>query len=129
MEGRANHGAHMRSKHDAPNYIAEGQTPSVSEVILADLERVLLPLVNGVEPQVEAGKMIIHVMVEVGSVKARGTRPSAAPGQRGSVLFLLESNSAETTRNIRTTLTTRLNTTRTCIATIPTYPTNCPTTS
>ena len=37
--GRANHGARTRSKHDAPNCIVGGQTPSTDEAILADLER------------------------------------------------------------------------------------------
>ena len=33
------------------------------------LSMLLLPLINGVEPQVKVGKMIIHVLVEVGSVE------------------------------------------------------------
>jgi len=47
----------------------------------------LLPLINSIDPQVEAGEMIIHVLIKVGSVEARGDHPSVAPGQRGVYSF------------------------------------------
>jgi len=50
-----------------------------------------------------------------------------ALGKRGSILLLHKGSSTETARKIRTTLTTRAYTTRTCIATTTTFPTNFPT--
>jgi len=44
----------------------------------------LLPHINGIEPQVKAREMIIYVLVEIGSVKARGAYPSVTLGQRGA---------------------------------------------
>jgi len=89
----------------------------------------LLPLINGIKPQVGAGKIIIHVLIEVGSVEARGACPSVALSQKGSVLLLLKGNNTRTTRKIINTLTTRTNPTRIRIATTTTFPTNFPTIS
>ena len=80
----------------------------------------LMPLINGIEPQVEAREMIIQVLIEVGSVESQGALPIVAPGQRESVLLLLKGNSTGTARKIITTLTIRTNTTRTGIATTST---------
>jgi len=79
-----------------------------------------MPLINGIEPQVEAREMIIQVLIEVGSVESQGALPIVAPGQRESVLLLLKGNSTGTARKIITTLTIRTNTTRTGIATTST---------
>jgi len=42
----------------------------LAKQLMLILSALLLPLIKGIEPQVEAGEMIMHVMVEVGSVKA-----------------------------------------------------------
>ena len=78
------------------------------------LSVLLLPLIISIKPQVEAGEMIIHVLVEVGSVKAQGARPHVVLGQRGGIVLLLKGNSVGTTREIRTSL--KASTTRTNIA-------------
>ena len=99
---------------------------STKQLVLI-LSMLLLLVINGIEPQVEARKVITRVLIEMGSIEARGAYPSAAPGQKGSVLLLLKGNNTETARSIRTTLTTRSNTTRSRIAAATTCLTNFPT--
>jgi len=70
----------MRNKHDAPNYVADGQTLSAGEAIVLILSMLLLPLINDIESQVVVGKVIIHILMEMGSIEARGACPCAAPG-------------------------------------------------
>ena len=39
----------------------------------------MLPLINGIEPQVKAGEMVIHVLIKMRSIKTQGARLCAAP--------------------------------------------------
>ena len=39
----------------------------------------LLPLINGIEPLVEAGELIIQVLIEVGCIEIRRAHCNAAP--------------------------------------------------
>ena len=64
------------------------------------LSVLLLPLINGIEPQVETGEMVIYMLIKVGSIKTRGARLSVALSHRGSKELLLKGNSSKTTRNI-----------------------------
>ena len=71
------------------------------------ISMLLLPLINGIEPQVEVREMLI--LIKVGSVKTQGACPNVGPGQRRSVLLLLKGNNTRTARKVKTTLTTRTN--------------------
>ena len=85
MEARANHGAHMRSKSGAPSCVVDDQVHLPAKQLVLILSVMLLLLINSIKPHVEVGEIIIHVLVEVGSIKAQGARPSVAPDQRGSM--------------------------------------------
>ena len=74
---------------------------SAKQLVLI-LSVLLLPLINGIEPQVEAGEMIIHILIKVGSVKTRGGRLSAGLSHRGSIHLLLKGYCSKSTKNIWT---------------------------
>jgi len=58
--------------------------------LLLILSMFLLTLVYCIKPQVEAREVVIHVMVEMGFIKAQRTRLSVAPSQRGVITLLLD---------------------------------------
>ena len=50
VEGRANCGARIRSRHGAPSFVTGNQTPFADRATLVDLKRVFLTLINRIEP-------------------------------------------------------------------------------
>jgi len=53
------------------------------EQLLLGLSLLLLTLINCIEPQVEAGEVIIQILVEMGFIKARRAHDIAAPIRGG----------------------------------------------
>jgi len=90
---------------------------SVKQLVLI-LSVLLLSLINGIEPQVEVAEVVIHVLIEVCSIKTRGAHLSATPNDRWGILLLLNGDNSRTTGNIRTYL--KDGTTTTYISTIAT---------
>ena len=52
------------------------------------LSVLLLPLINGIEPQVKARKIVVNILIETCSIKTRGARLSVVPNHRWGVLLL-----------------------------------------
>jgi len=63
------------------------------------LSMLLFSLINGIEPQIKVGEMIIHILIKVGSIKTQGALLSMAPSHSGSIYLRLKQYSSRITEN------------------------------
>ena len=62
--GTANRGTRTHSTHDAPSYITGDQIHLPTKQLVLILSVLLLPLINGIEPQGGAREAIVYVLIE-----------------------------------------------------------------
>jgi len=61
------------------------------------LSVLLLPPIDGIEPQVDAGEVLIHILIDVGGIETQGAYLNTAHIHRGSIHLLLKVYGSRTT--------------------------------